>query len=119
MKKSFSFSYSLAIVLVMMVAGAIAGIYLPWYAMGILFGFLTYILRIPTGSAFILGLISGFLVWAVSAYWVDGQHPSSLPARMAHVFPLGGSVWGLYLVTGILGGLTGGLWAWAGAKLRL
>ena len=103
----------------MVVIGAIAGIYLPWYALGILFGLLAFILRIPTGRAFILGLVSGFLVWAISAYWMDGQHPSSLPARMANLFPLGGSVIGLYVVTGVLGGLTGGLWAWAGAKLRL
>jgi hypothetical protein len=102
----------------MVVIGAIAGIYLPWYALGILFGLLAFILRIPTGRAFVLGLISGFLVWAISAYWMDGQHPSSLPGRMANLFPLGGSVTGLYVATGVLGGLTGGLWAWAGAKLR-
>jgi hypothetical protein len=118
MNQSLSFSYQLAIVLVMVVIGAIAGIYLPWYALGILFGLLAFILRIPTGRAFILGLVSGFLVWAISAYWMDGQHPSSLPGRMANLFPLGGSVIGLYVVTGVLGGLTGGLWAWAGAKLR-
>jgi hypothetical protein len=118
MKKSLSFSYSLAIVLVMVVVGAIAGIYLPWYALGILFALLAFILRIPAGNAFVLGLVSGFLVWAVSAFWMDGQHPSSLPGRMAHVLPLGGSVFGLLVVTGTLGGLTGGLWAWAGAKLR-
>ncbi len=118
MNHSLSFSYQLAIVLVMVVIGAIAGIYLPWYALGILFGLLAYILRIPTGRAFILGLVSGFLVWAISAYWMDGQHPSSLPGRMANLFPLGGSLIGLYVVTGVLGGLTGGLWAWAGAKLR-
>jgi hypothetical protein len=118
MNHSLSFSYQLAIVLVMVVIGAIAGIYLPWYALGILFGLLAFILRIPTGRAFILGLVSGFLVWAISAYWMDGQHPSSLPGRMANLFPLGGSVISLYVVTGVLGGLTGGLWAWAGAKLR-
>jgi hypothetical protein len=118
MNQSLSFSYQLASVLVMVVIGAIAGIYLPWYALGILFGLLAYILRIPTGRAFILGLVSGFLLWAISAYWMDGQHPSSLPGRMANLFPLGGSVIGLYVVTGVLGGLTGGLWAWAGAKLR-
>lgn len=118
MNNSLSFSYQAAIVLVMVVMGAIAGIYLPWYALGILFALLAYILRIPPGKVFVLGLVSGFLLWAISAYWVDGQHPSSLPGRMAHVFPLGGSVLGLYVVTGVLGGLTGGLWAWAGAKLR-
>lgn len=118
MKKTLSFSYKLAIVLVMVVIGTISGLYLPWYALGILFALLAYILRIPTGSAFTLGLVSGFLLWAISACWIDGQHPSSLPGRMAHLFPLGGSVIGLYMVTGILGGLTGGLWAWAGAKLR-
>jgi len=118
MNNSLSFSYQAAIVLVMVVMGAIAGIYLPWYALGILFALLAYILRIPSGTAFVLGFVSGFLVWAISAYWMDGQHPSSLPGRMANLFPLGGSVLVLYIVTGVLGGLTGGLWAWAGAKLR-
>ena len=118
MNNSLSFSYQLAIVLVMVVIGAISGQYLPWYALGILFALLAYILRIPTGRAFALGLVSGLLLWAVSAFWIDGQHPSSLPERMAHLFPLGGSVVGLYIVTGVLGGLTGGLWAWAGANLR-
>ena len=118
MNNSLSFSYQAAIVLVMVVMGAIAGIYLPWYALGILFALLAYILRIPSGTAFVLGLVSGFLVWAISAYWMDVQHPSSLPGRMANLFPLGGSILGLYVVTGVLGGLTGGLWAWAGAKLR-
>ena len=99
MNHSLSFSYQLAIVLVMVVIGAIAGIYLPWYALGILFGLLAFILRIPTGRAFILGLVSGFLVWAISAYWMDGQHPSSLPGRMANLFPLGGSIIGLYAVS--------------------
>ena len=95
MKKSLSFSYQVAIVLVMVVIGAISGLYLPWYTLGILFALLAYILRIPTGRAFALGLVSGFLLWAVSAFWIDGQHPSSLPERMAHLFPLGGSVVGL------------------------
>lgn len=118
MNNSLSFSYQVAIVLVMVVIGAISGLYLPWYSLGILFALLAYILRIPTGRAFALGLVSGFLLWAVSAFWIDGQHPSSLPERMAQLFPLGGIVVGLYIVTGVLGGLTGGLWAWAGAKLR-
>jgi hypothetical protein len=118
MRKPLSFSYQLAIVLIMVVIGAIAGIYLPWYALGILFAFLAYILRLPAGNAFVLGLISGFLVWAISAYWINLQHPSSLPGRMANLFPLGGSVLALYVLSGFFGGLTGGLWAWAGAKLR-
>jgi hypothetical protein len=118
MRKPLSFSYKLAIVLIMVVMGAIAGIYLPWYALGILFAVLAYVLRLPAGNAFVLGLISGFLLWAISAFWIDMQHPSSLPGRMANLFPLGGSVLGLYALTGLLGGLTGGFWSWAGAKFR-
>lgn len=118
MRKSLSFSYKGAIIIIMVVLGAISGIYLPWYTLGILYALLAYLLRIPSGTAFVLGLISGFLLWAISAFWIDGQHPSSLPERMANLFPLRGSVLGLYMLTGILGGLTGGLWAWSGAKLR-
>jgi len=45
-------------------------------------------------------------------------HPSTLPGRMAELLPLKGQVSLLYVVTGIIGGLTTGLWVWAGARLR-
>jgi hypothetical protein len=46
------------------------------------------------------------------------QHPSTLPGRMAQVFPLKGNVFALFMLTGVLGGIFSGVWTWAGARLR-
>jgi hypothetical protein len=94
------------------------GIYLPWYAMGVAFGLIAFVLNMPVKSSFLTGFLAGFILWVVAALWLDLQHPSTLPGRMAQVFPLKGNVFALFAVTGALGGLFSGIWTWAGARLR-
>ena len=67
---------------------------------------------------FWLGFLSGALVWLISAIWMAQTHPSSLSEKMASILPLGGNVILLYVCTAIVGGLIGGVWTLAGAKLR-
>ncbi|RXK49678.1 hypothetical protein [Aquirufa rosea] len=102
----------------MILVGAIVQVYLPWYTMGMAFGIISYLLLLPSRSAFVVGGGAGFILWALAAIWMDKQFPSTLPGRMAQLLPLGGSVMALYLLTGVFGGLTGALWSWAGSKLR-
>jgi hypothetical protein len=104
--------------LILVVVGALVGIYLPWYAMGVAFGLIAFALNMPLKSSFLTGFIAGFLLWVISAIWLDLQHPSTLPSRMAQVFPLKGNVFALFILTGVLGGLFSGIWTWAGARLR-
>ncbi|MEY2760681.1 MAG: hypothetical protein RLZZ96_581 [Bacteroidota bacterium] len=104
--------------LILIVIGALVGIYLPWYAMGVAFGLIAFVLNMPVKSSFLTGFLAGFILWVVSAIWLDLQHPSTLPGRMAQVFPLKGNVFALFVVTGVLGGLFSGIWTWAGARLR-
>lgn len=118
MKKELSSANKLVLVLIMVIVGALVENYFPWYSMGIAFGILSYIFALNGKSAFWIGLLSGFILWALGACWVDLQHPSTLPGRMAQILPLGGKVWVLMLVTGVFGGLTGGIWSFLGAKLR-
>ena len=106
------------LIIILIIVGALVGFYLPWYAMGIQAGFLAYLLKFPVKRAFTVGFISGFLLWGGSAWWLNYSNPSALPARMASLLPLQGSVALLYLVTGLIGGILLGLWAWAGARLR-
>lgn len=105
-------------IIILIIVGALVGFYLPWYAMGIQAGLLAYFLKFPAKSSFTVGFISGFLLWGGSAWWLNYSNPSALPARMASLLPLQGSVALLYLVTGLIGGILLGLWAWAGARLR-
>ena len=105
-------------IIILIIVGALVGLYLPWYAMGIHAGVLAFLLRFPTKSAFTTGFISGLLLWGGSAWWLNFSNPSALPARMAILLPLQGSVALLYLVTGLIGGILLSIWAWAGARLR-
>ena len=104
--------------IILVVLGALVGIYLPWYAMGLAFGLIAFVLNMPLKSSFLTGFLAGFVLWVVSALWLDLQHPSTLPGRMAQVFPLKGNVFALFVLTGVLGGLFSGIWTWAGARLR-
>lgn len=104
--------------IILIVIGALVGIYLPWYAMGVAFGLIAFVLNMPLKSSFLTGFLAGFVLWVVSALWLDIQHPSTLPSRMAQVFPLKGNVFALFVLTGVLGGLFSGIWTWAGARLR-
>jgi hypothetical protein len=104
--------------IILVVIGALVGIYLPWYAMGVAFGLVAYVLNMPLKSSFLTGFLAGFVLWVVSALWLDLQHPSTLPSRMALVFPLKGNVFALFVLTGVLGGLFSGIWTWAGARSR-
>ena len=108
-QRKMNTSFALTVVLIMVIVGAIVQTYLPWYSMGIAFGIISFFLALPSKSAFLIGLGSGFVLWAF---------PSTLPSRMAQILPVGGSVVVLYLLTGVFGGLTGALWSWAGSKLR-
>jgi hypothetical protein len=105
-------------IIILIIVGALVGFYLPWYAMGIQAGILAYLLKFPVKSAFTLGFISGILLWGGSAWWLNYSNPSALPARMASLLPLQGSVALLYLVTGLIGGILMGFWTMAGARLR-
>ena len=104
--------------IILVVIGALVGIYLPWYVMGVAFGLVAFVLNMPLKSSFVTGFLAGFVLWVVSALWLDLQHPSTLPSRMAQVFPLKGNLFALFVLTGVLGGLFSGIWTWAGARLR-
>lgn len=105
-------------IIILIIVGALAGLYLPWYAMGIQAGLVAFLLKFPTKRAFATGFAAGFLLWALAAFWMNQSTPSALPVRMASLLPLHGEVSLLYLVTGIIGGLVLGFWSWAGARLR-
>ncbi len=106
-------------IIILIVLGVLAGLYLPWYAMGVQAGILAFLLKFPVKRAFFTGFIAGFLLWALSAVWMNSNTPSALPERMANLLPLQGQVSLLYLVTGLIGGVLLGFWSWAGARLRL
>lgn len=103
--------------LIFIAVGGLLSLFFPWYAYAVAFGILAYLMGMKK-KAFIIGFLSGFILWLVGALWINQVNPSSLPEKMSSVLPLGGNVVILYLVTGLVGGLVGGLWTLAGSKLR-
>ena len=105
-------------IIILISVGALAGLYLPWYVMGVQAGLLAFLLKFPIKTSFRTGFIAGFLLWALAAFWMNSNTPSALPERMANLLPLQGQVGMLYVVTGLIGGILLGFWSWAGARLR-
>jgi hypothetical protein len=92
---------------------------LPWWSAA-LAGFISgFFFSQSGGKNFLAGFIALFLVWAGLAWWIASGTDSLLPQRIAEIFMIGSlGPMGIIAVTGLIGGLTGGLGAWAGGNLR-
>lgn len=95
-----------------------AGLYLPWQSMALVAFLMAVFIPQKPGMAYLTGFVSMFLFWALLAWWIDAQNDHILSARMATLFPLGGSSLLLILVTGLVAGIIGGLSAMTGSYLR-
>lgn len=70
-----------------------------------------------SGSAFLTGFSGAGLAWLAAAGFLDWRNHSLLSGRIADLFHLPGS-YSVLAVTGLVGGLMGGMSAWAGFGLR-
>ena len=95
----------------------IAGV--PWWGF-ILISFLVALLihQIPA-KAFASGFLGMLLAWGIMAWWIDWQNGSLLSKQIASIFPLQGSAAAILMLTGIVGGLLGGMAGLTGSYLRL
>ncbi len=107
----------LLVVLIFISIGVLLSLYFSWYAFAIAFVVLAYLMNLQT-KPFLIGFISGAILWLTSALWISQNYPSSLPQKMSSVLPLGGNVLLIYVLTMVVGGLVGGFWTLAGSKLR-
>jgi hypothetical protein len=91
--------------------------FLPWWslsipclAVGFLYG------TTGTGS-FLKGFLAVALLWTGAAFIISYTSGSSLPVQISGLFP-GKAVGVIYLITALVGGLTGGFSALTGQQLR-
>ncbi len=105
----------------MLLLGIVAGVaqlYLPFWSLPascFLIGFLTA----PVNrSAFWAGFVGIFLLWTGMAIYMDWMNDSILSQRVIQLFPLPKSSLLLILITGIIGGLLGGMASKTGDLLR-
>lgn len=104
--------------LLMALAAGVMQWYLPFWSLPVacfLVGFLTA----PVNrSAFWAGFLGIFLLWAGMSFYLDWGNDSILSQRVVKLFPVPSSSLLLIVITGILGGLMGGLASKTGDGLR-
>lgn len=107
----------IAIILIAVVAG-IAEWFAPWWVITIVAAVIAFVMKLRPGRGFVGGLLGIGILWLGFALWRDIPNDHILSERLAKLFRLPGYA-GFIFVTTIVGGLVGGLSAWAGTHLRL
>ncbi|HEX6431583.1 MAG TPA: hypothetical protein VF008_28025 [Niastella sp.] len=109
--------FGISILLTMIVSFA-AGLYLPFWSVGLVAFLVAVFIYQKPGMAYLAGFLSILLFWGLLAWWIDAQNNSILSNKMASLFPLGGSSALLILVSALVGAIVGGLSALSGSYLR-
>lgn len=68
--------------------------------------------------SFLVGFLAIFLLWAGYAYWLDAQNASLLSSKVAGLFPVNTGPYGMIALTGLIGGIAGGLAVSSGSLMR-
>ncbi len=96
----------------------IAEQFLPWWTIGVCAAIVATCLPLNSVTAYLGGFTATSLLWMVTATLIDVRTNAILSAKVA---PLLGfqSTTLLILLTGLVGGIVGGLGALSGQKLRV
>ncbi len=106
------------LLLLILIITPIGEYFLPWWMVAVVPFGLSLAINIKGGHSFLAGFLGIAIFWYVAALMNDIPNKHLLSHRMAVLFKLGD--YGLFLfVTSFIGGLVGGLAAWAGSLLRL
>ena len=91
--------------------------FLPWWSLTIPCAVIGFLYGRSGTSSFLVGFVSIALLWTGLAAWIQNQTGSLLPAQISNLFP-GKSVIILFVLTAVVGGLTGGFSTLTGYLLR-
>ena len=96
----------------------VGGLYFPWWIIAAAAFISVLLIPMRSSKAFLAGFLGIFILWVLLATWIDVKNNGVLAAKVAQIFPLGGSAFLLILVTALVGGLVGGVAALCGSYLR-
>lgn len=91
---------------------------LPWWSFVLPVALIAAWRKHTPGQAFLTGFAGVCILWVVVAALKDIANEHILATKVAGILPLGGSYVLLILVTGVVGGLLGGLSSLTGSYLR-
>ena len=90
----------------------------PWWIVVIAPGLVSLFLHSKSSSSFVSGFLGVGLVWFVLAWYTHEKTEGVLSEKIASLFSLSDAIH-LIVLTGLVGGLAGGLGALTGTQLRL
>ena len=96
----------------------IAGLFLPWWGIAVASFISAIVVYQKAGFAFLSAFFGLFLLWSTLAFWIDTKNESILSMRVAELLGIGNNSFLLILITGMIGGLVGGIAALPGSFLR-
>lgn len=91
---------------------------LPWWTIAIAAFIAGAVVPLKAFPAWLAGFLGVALLWLALAWMINDANGGIMAGRMAQVLPLNGNVNLLYVLTALVGGLTGGFGALAGHYLR-
>ncbi len=101
----------------MIVAGLFAAQFLPWWNIVVICFIAGAILNMDGWKSFLCGLVAIFLLWGLSAGWSFHHGSYIIANRMGSLLGNVGGV-ALMFITGLVGGLLGGLGSMTGGFFR-
>lgn len=108
----FIFSFLLQAVL-----GYAITLFFPWWSVVIVAFVIGFIFKTKKWVAFLAGFVAMSALWAGYATFMDIQNDAILSQKVANLFTLSNSYYLIYL-TGIIGGLLGGMGSLTGRLFR-
>ena len=96
----------------------IAGLFLPWWGIAVASFLAAIVVYQKAGFAFLSAFFGLFLLWSTLAFWIDTKNENILSMRVAELLGIGNNSFLLILITGMIGGLVGGIAALPGSFLR-
>jgi ABC-type iron transport system FetAB permease component len=114
MKFAMKFIYSF---LLQAVLGYVITLFFPWWSVVVIAFVIGFSLKTKSWVAFLAGFAAMSALWAVYATFMDFQNGAILSEKVANLFQLPESNYLIYL-TGLIGGLLGGMGSLTGQLFR-
>ena len=106
-------SYIIQIILIAGITFILGMVQLPWWIGGLVALVIACVFSLDTGKAFIIGFVALFLLWLICSMTMDAGNDGLLSTKIAELIKLPNR-WILIFLTGLIGGITGGLGALLG-----
>jgi len=101
-----------------LIAGYIGHQFLPWWSIAAIAALLSFIFHVKVKLSFWAGFLAAALLWGGYAAVIDAANEGILSARIGNLFG-GVSGFMLLVMTGIIGGIFGGMGALTGSLGRM